>query len=184
MLSDRIVPALASVGLGCSLLFTAGFAREVYSGIAGPAATGPARTRPATRLEPGELVARLRVPRLALDSPVFEGVEARTLARGAGHLSGTGLPGEEEENNPCVIVIARGERGAAVAGLRLGDRVRFTTSLGPRSYRVTERRVMEPTAFRPGRASGARVTLLTPFPADPFGPAPMRLAVALERLSD
>lgn len=184
MLSDRIVPALASVGLGCSLLFTAGFAREVYSGIAGPEAPRSARARAATRVEPGELVARLTVPRLALDSPVFEGVEARTLARGAGHLPGTGLPGEEEENNPCVIAIARGERGAAVAGLRLGDRVRLTTSLGPRNYRVTERRVLEPTAFRPGPASSARVTLLAPFPADSFGPAPMRLAVALERLPD
>ena len=184
MLSDRIVPALARVGLGCSLLFTAGFAREVYSGIAGPAATESARTSAATRLVPGQLVARLTVPRLALDSPVFEGVEARTLARGAGHLSGTGLPGEEEKSNSCVIAIARGEKGAAVAGLRLGDRVRFTTSLGPRSYRVTERRVMEPTAFRPGPASSARVTLLTPYPADSFGPAPMRLAVALERLPD
>jgi len=184
MLADRIVPALASVGLGCSLLFTAGFTREVYSGIAGPGAADTARAGSEARLEQGELVARLTVPRLKLDSPVFEGVEARTLARGPGHLSGTGLPGEEEERNPCVIAIARGERGAAVAGLRLGDRVRLTTSLGRRIYRVTERRVMEPTAFRTGPASGARVTLLTPFPVDSFGPAPMRLAVALERLPD
>jgi sortase A len=184
MLSDRIIPALASVGLGCSLLFTAGFAREVHPGIAGPLAIGSARAGAPPRIESGELVARLTVSRIALDSPVFEGVEARSLARGAGHLSGTGLPGEEGQNNPCVIAIARGERGAAVAALRLGDRVRFTTSLGPRSYRVTERRVMEPTAFRPGPASSARVTLLTPFPSDSPGPAPMRLAVALERLPD
>ncbi len=184
MLSDRIIPALASVGLGCALLFTAGFAREAYSGIAVPEEGPRAAGTRAPRLEPGELVARLTVPRLALDSPVFEGVEARTLARGAGHLPGTGLPGEEEENNPCVIAIARGERGDAVAGLRLGDRVRLTTSLGPRNYRVTERRVLEPTAFRPGPASSARVTLLAPFPADSFGPAPMRLTVALERLHD
>jgi sortase A len=184
MLSDRIVPALASVGLGCSLLFTAGFAREVYSGIAGPEATRPARARAATRLESGELVARLTVPRLALDSLVFEGVEAGTLARGAGHLPGTSLPGEEEDSNPCIIAIARGERGAAVASLRLGDRVRLTTSLGLRSYRVTERRVIEPAAFRLGPASSVRVTLLAPFPSDSLGPAPMRLAVALERLPD
>jgi sortase A len=184
MLSDRIAPALASVGLGCSLLFTAGFARKVYSGIAGPEATRPARARAATRLESGELVARLTVPRLALDFPVFEGVEAGTLARGAGHLPGTGLPGEEGESNPCIIAIARGERGAAVASLRLSDRVRLTTSLGPRIYRVTERRVMEPAAFRLGPASSARVVLLAPFPPDSFGPAPMRLAVALERIPD
>ncbi len=182
MLSDRIVPALASVGLGCSLLFTAGFAREVYSGIAGPDAPRPAAPHASARPETGELVARLTVPRLRLDSLVYEGVEARTLARGAGHLPGTGLPGEEDEDSPCVIAIARGERAAAVAGLRLGDRVRLTTSLGLRSYRVTERRVMDPAAFRLGTASKAQVTLLAPFPADAFGPAPMRLAVGLERL--
>jgi sortase A len=184
MLSDRIVPALASVGLGCSLLLTAGLAREVSSGIAGPETTGPARAHGAARLESGELVGRLTVPRLKLDSPVFEGVEAGTLARGAGHLPGTGLPGEEEKSNPCIIAIARGERGAAVASLRLSDRVRLTTPLGPRSYRVTERRLIDPAAFRLGPASSARVLLLAPFPPDSFGPAPMRLAVELERTPD
>src|SRR6185369_7577635 len=98
MLSDRIVPALASVGLGCALLFTAGFAREV--GAAGPEHAPPPVSRVATPFEPGELVARLTVPRLSLDSPVFEGVGADTLSRGAGHLTGTSLPGEEEQGNP------------------------------------------------------------------------------------
>lgn len=184
MLSDRIVPALASVGLGCSLLFTAGFAREVYTAIDAPVAPTAGPARAAERVEPGELIARLTVPRLALDSPVLEGVEAKTLSRAAGHLPGTGLPGEEDESNPCIIAIARGERAASVAGLRLGDRVRLTTSFGPRNYRVTERRILEPRAFRPGPASTARVTLLAPFPADAIGPAPMRLAVALERFPD
>lgn len=182
MLSDRIVPALASVGLGCALLFTAGFARDIYSGLAGPDARPPLAPRAPAHLESGELVARLAIPRLELDAPIFEGVEAATLARGAGHVPGTALPGEEEQSNPSVIAITRGRNGAAVAGLRLGDRVRLTTSHGPRLYRVTERRLMEPEAFRLGPVSSARVTLFAPYPADSFGPAPMRVAVALERL--
>ena len=63
---------------------------------------------------------------------MFEGVEAGTLARGAGHVPGTALPGEEEKSNPSIIAIARGSNGAAVAGLRLGDRVLLTTGLGGR----------------------------------------------------
>ena len=183
MLSDRIVPALASVGLGCALLFTAGFAREVYTGIAGADARPPLAPRALAHVEPGELVAHLAIPRLELDAPVFEGVEAATLARGAGHVPGTALPGEEDKRNSSVIAITRGRNGAAVAGLRLGDRVRLTTSRGLRLYRVTERRVMKPSDFRLGLVPSARVTLFAPFPADSFGPAPMRVAVALERLN-
>lgn len=182
MVSDRIVTALASVGLGCALLFTAGFARDIYTGIAAPDAPPPLVTRAHARPDAGDLVARLAVARLELDAPVFEGVEAATLARGAGHVPGTALPGEENRSNSSVIAIARGRNGAAVAGLRLGDSVRLTTSHGPRLYRVTERRLMEPAAFRLGPASSARITLFAPYPADSFGPAPMRVAVALERL--
>lgn len=181
MFTHRFVPALASVGLGCGLLFTAPLAREISSSGAG---RGQAPVAFAARVEPGELVARLSVSRLSLDSPVLEGIEAGTLARGAGHVPGTALPGEEEKSNPSVIAIARGTNGTAVAGLRLGDRVRLTTALGPRRYRVIERRVLEPARFRLGSAPSARITLIAPYPSDYPGPAPLRLAVALERLAD
>jgi LPXTG-site transpeptidase (sortase) family protein len=165
-----MVSALAPIGLGCCLLLTAGFEYEVYSRVAGPDKRLLPAPFPSARVEPGELVARLSVPRLKLDAPVFEGVEAATLARGAGHVPGTPLP------------VTRGSNGAAVAALRLNDLVRLTTNRGPRLYRVTERRVLEPMDFRPGPGPSSRVTLLAPFPPDPFGPAPWRVAVALERL--
>lgn len=177
-----MVSALAPIGLGCCLLLTAGFEYEVYSRVAGPDKRLLPAPFPSARVEPGELVARLSVPRLKLDAPVFEGVEAATLARGAGHVPGTPLPGEEEKNDSSVIAVTRGSNGAAVAALRLNDLVRLTTNRGPRLYRVTERRVLEPMDFRPGPGPSSRVTLLAPFPPDPFGPAPWRVAVALERL--
>jgi len=181
--TNRLVPALASVGLGCGILFTAPLAREVYSETGAGRRQAPVATA-AARPERGELVARLTVSRLSLDSPVFEGIEAATLARGAGHVPGTALPGEEEESNPSLIAIARGQNGAAVAGLRLGDRVRLTTSLGTRRYRVIERRVVEPAQFRLGSAPSARITLVAPYPSDFPGPAPTRVAIALERQPD
>ncbi len=183
MFTNRLVPALASVGLGCGILFTAPLTREVYSGTGADRGQAPVATA-AARPERGELVARLTVSRLSLDSLVFEGIEAATLARGAGHVPGTALPGEEEKSNPSVIAIARGRNGAAVAGLRLGDRVRLTTSLGPRRYRVIERRVVEPAQFRLGSATGPRITLVAPYPSNFLGPAPMRVAIAMERQPD
>lgn len=182
MLTHRLVPALASVGLGCSLLLTAPVAREIGSAAAGRG--GPPVAPAASHFEPGELVARLAVSRLAFDSPVFEGVEAQTLARGAGHVPGTALPGEEQKSTPSVIAVARGSSGKAVAGLHLGDRIRLTTSLGPKRYSVIERRIVQPTQLRFDASPRPRITLIAPYPSDYAGPAPLRVAVALERQPD
>ncbi len=180
MLSYRLGPALASVGLGCGILFSGPIARDLRAGISGTVREPAAVSAPAPRLPEGVLVARLTVSRLGLDSPVLEGIEAETLAKGAGHVPGTALPGEERATHPSLIAIARGRSSAAIAGLRLGDRVQLTSAQGLRRYRVVERRAQEPGEFRLGAAPGARVTLITPFPPDFPGPAPMRLAVVLE----
>ena len=49
---------------------------------------------------------------------------------------------------------------------------------------MIERRVVEPARFRLASAPGARITLIAPYPSDYPGPAPMRVAVALERQPD
>jgi len=187
MLSHRLAPALASVGLGCGILFTAPFARDVYLGIERHAAgVGPVEESRSARkpLSDGDLVGRVTVARLGLDSPVFEGIGAGTLARGAGHVPKTALPGEEQKSAPSVIAVSRGLRAEAVARLRLGDRVRLITPTGLRRYRVAERRILEPEAFRVGPAATARVALVASYPSDTPGPAPMRLAVFLEQTAE
>jgi LPXTG-site transpeptidase (sortase) family protein len=183
MKTTGLAPMLATVGLAGGILFSAAFARDVRSGISGGARNGtffasnPART---ARFPEGGLVARLAMPRLAVESPVFEGVAAATLARGAGHLPETPLPGDETGNGASVIAIARGGCAGAVTRLKLNDRVRLTTSKGLTRYRVVERRIFEPRTFRLAPPADARVTLITPYPANSPGPAPMRLAVSLE----
>lgn len=179
MFSHRIIPALASVGFGCGILFTAPLAREIYSGVVRPrtlSLSPPPSTAPPAR---GELVARLTVSRLALDSVVLEGLEASTLAKGAGHVPGTALPGEERALRPSLIAFARGRAASTIAGLRLGDRVRLTSARGPRRYRVVERRIEDARHLRLDEASGGHLTLIAPFPPEFPGPAPMRLAVVL-----
>ncbi len=180
MFSHRLVPALASVGLGCGILFTAPLAREIYSGVSRsptvPLSSPPSTPPPAQ----GALVGRLTVSRLSLDSAVLEGLEAGTLARGAGHVPGTALPGEERARRPSLIAFARGPAASTIAGLRLGDRVRLTSASGPRRYRVVERRIGEPRQFRLDDDPGGHLTLIAPFPPGFPGPAPMRLAVVLK----
>src|SRR5262249_43108650 len=162
MKTTGLAPMLATVGLTCGILFSAAFARDVRSGISGVArygtlsASSPARL---ARRPDGELVARLAMPRLARESPVFEGVAAATLARGAGHLPETPLPGDETGNGASVIAIARGGFAGAVTRLKLNDRVRLTTSKGLARYRVVDRRIFEPRTLRLAPLPDARVTL-------------------------
>jgi sortase A len=182
MFTYRLAPAIASVGLGCGILLSAPFARDLYFGLQG-AGHGPPSAKPARstgRLSEGDLVARIAVARLDVDSPVLEGVAAGTLAQGAGHVPETALPGDENRNARSVIAVSRGRLGEAIGRLRLGDLVRLTTPSGPRGYRVVERRIQEPAQFRLSSMPDAHVTLLTPFPPESRGPAPMRLAVVLK----
>ncbi len=41
---------------------------------------------------PGGVMARLRIPQIGADLPVFHGTDEQTLTRGVGHLYGSGLP--------------------------------------------------------------------------------------------
>jgi sortase A len=140
---------------------------------------------PAARVEEGDLVARVTVPGLALDTPVYEGVHSRTLASGAGHLPGTPLPGEDGARRNSVIAIPR-DAGptAALADLQIGEGVQMRTPFGRKSYRVTQRRVVPPERVRLGQTARPRVTFVTTYPADSIGPAPLRLAVILEPAGD
>jgi sortase A len=174
---ERVAHLLAAAALGAALLIGIPMLDEISRQPAEPPAP-PAP--PSTRVEEGALIARIRVDRLSLDAPVFEGVESRTLASGAGHLPGTALPGEEGPLQHSVIAVARDARPAVLADLRLGDRVQMQTPFGLKRYRVRERSIVEPEGVRLGPTRHPRVTFVTAYPVDSIGPAPLRLAVVLE----
>jgi sortase A len=180
MIPERISGALSAVGLGFAILAAPPVTVGLYS-VGGRLASGPSPPPAAAPfLAEGELVARMTVPRVKLESPIFEGVGLLSLSRGAGHLPGTALPGAED-GGESVIAMARDRGGVAIAALRLGDRIRLTTHFGARHYRVVERRLLAPQDLRPDSACAPRVTLVTAYPADSLGPAPLRLAVVMER---
>jgi len=175
-LSLRLGRALTAVLLACGILAAATAAEGLYGSLSRRAL--PGRVLPLARLEEGDLVGRLSAPRVGLDTPVYEGIDSATLAQGPGHLPATTLPGS---SGGAVIAVSRGETGDRLSELKLGDSVQMRTPFGLRSYRVVERRVLEPEAIRFETMARGDVTLLTAYPPGEVGPAPSRLLLTLEK---
>jgi len=127
----------------------------------------------------GSLVGRIEIPRLHLSAIVFEGTSDFTLARGVGHMRGSGSPGQ-----PGNIVLA-GHRDTffrELRGIRQGDEIAVTGSRGQFWYRVDALSVVSPDrveVLRPG--SGQRLTLITCYPFNYLGSAPQRYIVRADR---
>jgi len=178
ILSLRFGRAMAAIVFACGILGAAAVGQGMYAGLR-HRSFAPAPIAFA-RLEEGDLVGRVTAPRVGLDSPVYEGVTNATLAQGPGHVPSTPLPGSGQDPSHAMIVVSRGADGNRVARLHVGDAVEMRTPFGPRHYRVRERRLSEPERARFEARSHDGVTLLTPYPPEELGPAPLRLALILE----
>jgi LPXTG-site transpeptidase (sortase) family protein len=129
---------------------------------------------------PHEAVARLTIPDLGLSAIVLEGVSARDLRLGPGHIPGTTQPGR-----PGNIGIA-GHRDTVFRPLRLVQKdqiLKLETKRGEDLYRVVWTAVVSPRDTRVLRPTNRdSVTLVTCYPFDFIGPAPNRFIVRAERL--
>jgi sortase A len=165
------------------LVLVAVAATHYAVGIYGQANAGSARreTMPAVsryRVHPGDVVARMRIPRIGLDVAVFEGATPAVLRKGPGHLPGTAEPGEAGRYNNCVIVAHRDSFFRKLRLLEPGDAVTLVTPWGPRDYRVVHRRIIKPEQVDVAAAtSEPRLTLVTNYPFNWLGPAPYRLVL-------
>jgi sortase A len=106
---------------------------------------------------------------------VVQGDSPANLRRAVGHLSKSALPGEWGN------VALAGHRDTffrPLRDIRLGDEIRFTTSLRSFEYVVESIEVVAPTDIRVLESStGHDLTLLTCFPFYYVGPAPKRFVV-------
>jgi sortase A len=154
-----------------------------------PAATGLAATRAIPPNEPtaeegqvashpigaGTWLARLDAPTVHLSATVLEGSDTGTLARAAGHIEDTALPGE-----PGNVGIA-GHRDTvfrAVRRLRVGDPLTLTTADRRFQYRITSLMIVDPTEVSVLDPTGhPTMTLVTCYPFAFVGPAPRRFIV-------
>ena len=99
------------------------------------------------RSDEAGLMARLKIPSIAVDLPIYHGTSEQVLAEGVGHLEGTALPVGGETTHSVLTA----HRGLATAELFTHlDRVRadetFTIEVFGEVlvYRVVDTRVVEP----------------------------------------
>lgn len=126
----------------------------------------------------GDTLAVLRVPRLGLEVPVFEGTDARTLNRGAGVVDGTALPGE---TGHVAISAHRDSFFRPLQEIEVGDLVELSSSTGLQRFRVADIFITDPLdvdVLAP--TSRSLLTLITCYPFRYIGFAPDRYIVRAE----
>jgi len=142
-----------------------------------PALGSPSGTPASRRPAPanGEPIGRLEIPGVGISAIVAAGTDNLTLRRGVGHIDGTALPGE-----PGNIGLA-GHRDTIFRGirkLRPADRILLVTADGTFEYAVESLRTVAPDQNDVLAASAQpSLTLVTCFPFDFVGPAPLRYIV-------
>jgi sortase A len=122
----------------------------------------------------GAPVARLVIPKIALDDIVLEGVTPAALNGGPGHLPGSALPGAEGN---AVISAHRDRHFKRLGELSVGDTISTQTLDDSVSWRIVSRRVVNREAPAIRKESGQVLTLTTCWPIGYLGGAPDRLII-------
>lgn len=147
--------------------------------------TGSAEYKEYLATLPGDVMARLAVPSAKIDLPVRHGTDDDAIARGAGHLFGTGLPVGGKGVN-AVLTAHSGMRTASLFDglhdVKVGD-IAYVQVAGKKlAYKVRAIHVIKPTQLElfqpvPGK------DILTLFTCTPYGTNTHRLVVTAERIA-
>ena len=128
-----------------------------------------------TRAAPGSEVGRVEVPSLNMSWTVFEGTNDQTLDRGIGHVEGSANLGE---SGNIGIAGHRHTHFRKLEWIRRGDEIVLTSTKGTFHYRVNFVKLHKPTDVEVlDPAFGPSVTLITCFPFEYVGSAPLRFIV-------
>jgi LPXTG-site transpeptidase (sortase) family protein len=133
--------------------------------------------------ESGELVGRLAIPRLGLTAIVLEGVDKKTLRRGAGHIPATALPQQQEGN--VGIAAHRDSHFRELKDIREDDTIELTTLDGTFRYQVEWTKIVKPadiSVLEP--TDEPALTLVTCYPFHYVGSAPKRFIVRAHRIPE
>jgi sortase A len=137
---------------------------------------------PREKMEEGDLIGRIDIPRVGVSAIVLHGVGSTTLRRGVGHIPGTPLP--ERDGN----VGLAGHRDSFFRGLkdiRKDDIIELTTLDGSFKYQVEWTKIVRPQdtgVLKP--ESSPALTLVTCYPFYYVGSAPKRFIVRAHRMDD
>jgi len=134
---------------------------------------------------PTGVMARLKIPSIDVDLPIYHGTSDETLLKGVGHLEGTSLP----VGGPGTHAVLTGHRGLATATMftnldKVGVGDTFTIEVLDQvlTYQVVETKVVDPSDTASLRAQEGRdlVTLVT---CTPLGINSQRILVTGERMT-
>jgi len=118
---------------------------------------------------------KLSIPRIELEDVVLEGVGARSLMLGPGHLQGSVEPGAVGN---AVIAGHRDTFFRRIHSLRYGDHIYVLRDGRQFHYIVRVRKIVAPTDLSVLRPSqDTELTLITCYPTHAIGPAGRRLIV-------
>lgn len=133
-------------------------------------------------LDEGDLIGRIKIPRIGVSAIVLHGVGKKTLRRGVGHIPGTPLP--EHEGN----VGLAGHRDSffrALKDIRKDDTIELTTLDGTFEYKVEWTKIVLPEETYVLADEGApALTLVTCYPFYYVGSAPKRFIVRAHRIDE
>jgi len=136
---------------------------------AGPKANIPSAPRP------GDVLGRLEIPRLAHWAMIVEGSDDATLKLGVGHIQETAFPGQLGN---VALVAHRDTFFRPLRHILKNDEIRIVTPANTMRYFVEFTKVISPydtDVLDP--TPGAVLSLLTCFPFEFIGHAPMRFIV-------
>jgi sortase A len=133
-------------------------------------------TTPSATVVPGTVLGQLEVPRLGLSYVLLEGTDNRTLDRSVGHVEGTSLPGSAGN---IAVAGHRDRHFRKLEWIHRDDQIVLTSPGGTRYvYRVEWSRLFKPGDIQVlDESYGPAVTLITCFPFEYVGSAPLRLIV-------
>jgi sortase A len=161
--------------------------RSLRAQAAAPASPTKTLAADAPRVVPepiiiaGSAVGRISIPRIGLSVNILEGTDTKALRRGAGHITGTALPGE---HGNIGIAGHRDTFFRELRNVRQNDDVVLTTPSGTYSYKVDSISVVAPEDTSVLQYKGDSVlTLVTCHPFDFIGSAPDRFIVRARRVS-
>jgi sortase A len=131
--------------------------------------------KPALTFHRGDHVGRIEIPRLGVSVPVYEGDDAAILDRGAGHVPGTALPGDD--GNTC-IAAHRDKFFRAPRFIQPHDEIVLQTGEGELKYIVNSTQIVNPSDTQELMPAPNRdLTLVTCYPFFYVGSAPHRFIV-------
>jgi sortase A len=133
-------------------------------------------------LDEGDLIGRIKIPRVGVSAIVLHGVGNKTLRRGVGHIPGTPLPIQDGN------VGLAGHRDSffrALKDIRKDDTIELTTLDGTFQYQVEWTKIVLPEETGVLADEGTpSLTLVTCYPFYYVGSAPKRFIVRAHRIDE